>query len=295
MASSVITIFRWSIFRVSSLALILLWAFNPLGSQASFRGVYLRSNTGTSQGDITYYNANLSVQLYLTPFGSASSRSKPAIRALYSSTLYDYVSSIQYVDPNNDTAKGVVTMLGGESSAGIQAATDTWGNVRIPNLEYLSDYDPSKPQQWLETPWDQKVLNYSSLLGDRIVGVDRNFVGNSTFTISSSYQHYNVSMMLPSSCVRFSKVNFCDLVRTVVSTQHLQPNVPTQLVHASHQRKHFRGRPLACEEYGKELFGTCSAALNYTSNVSHVLRSIRTPEHDHHSRRSRTCFRCTGQ
>jgi hypothetical protein len=50
MAGSFITIFRWSIYSMSSLALIALWAFDPLSSEASFRGAYLRPGTGTSQG-----------------------------------------------------------------------------------------------------------------------------------------------------------------------------------------------------------------------------------------------------
>jgi len=192
MASSVTTIFRWSIFRISSVALIVLWAFNPLGSQASFRGAYLRPATGTSQGHITYYNAHLSIQLSLSQRAMSSESSKPAIRALYSSTLFDHMSSIQYVDPTNNVTKGVVTMLGGQGSAAVQAAMDPWSNVRIPSLEYHPEYKSVDPHRWLETPWSQRVLNYSSLVGDRVDGVNRSFTGNTTFTSSSSYQSYQV-------------------------------------------------------------------------------------------------------
>ncbi|KAF2122095.1 hypothetical protein BDV96DRAFT_640160 [Lophiotrema nucula] len=192
-AGSVITIFRWSILRMSSVVLILLWAFNPLGSQASFRGIYLQPKSGSSQGHITFYNANLSTQLFLTTFSAGSTRMKPTIRALYSSTLYDFASSTQYVNPTNSTAKDIVSVLGGESSAGIQVASDNWGNVRIPNLRYLSNYDSKDPHKWVTTPWDKTVLNYSSLLGDRVEGVSRTFVGNTTFTIMSSYQQFSCS------------------------------------------------------------------------------------------------------
>ncbi|ORX97053.1 hypothetical protein BCR34DRAFT_173298 [Clohesyomyces aquaticus] len=197
MASSIITIFRWSIFRFSSAALILLWAFDPLGSQASFRAAYLQSRTGTIQGSITAYNPNLTTQLAVSTYQSASTRSKPVIRALYSASLYDYAASTQYVDPTNNITQGIITTLGGPQSAAIEAATDTWGNVRVPNLEYLSNYNESQPHQWLKTPWDQQVLNYSSLLGERVNGIDRNFTGNTTFMISSSYQRFMHSMVLP--------------------------------------------------------------------------------------------------
>lgn len=86
--------------------------------------------------------------------------------------------------------------MGGEKSVAVQAATDNWGNVRIPNLKYLSNYHPDDPHAWIDTPWDTQVLNYSSLVGDRIDGVDRAFTGNTTFTILSSYQDFNVSILL---------------------------------------------------------------------------------------------------
>jgi len=203
MASSIITIFRWSIFRTSSVVLILLWAFNPLGSQASFRGAYLIPDASTSYGNITYYNPNLTTQLQLTPYAAASSRSRSAIRSLYSSAVYDYISTIQYVDPTDSATKDITIVLGGERSAAVQAAMDTWGNIRIPSIEYHREYQAHDPQRWLETPWSMKVMNYSSLVGDRIVGFNRSIVGNTSFTTSSSYQKYNVSS-LPASRRRVS-------------------------------------------------------------------------------------------
>lgn len=193
MAGSVITVFRWNLFRLSSIILILLWAFNPLGSQASFRGIYLKPASGVSGGHIRYYNASVFEQWGLSTFAVGGTKSRPTIRGLYSSTLYDYVSSTQYVDPANSTTKDIVSILGGESSAAIQAATDNWGNVRIPTLEHLTGYNDKSPHSWVETSWDKKILNYSSLLGDRIEGIDRAIIGNTSFLIESSYQSFNVS------------------------------------------------------------------------------------------------------
>jgi hypothetical protein len=197
MAGSVITIFRWKIFRISSAALILLWAFNPLGSQASFRGVQLRQEIGTSEGHITYYNPSIQVQEALTPFTHLRHRSKPTILALYSSTLYDYIASLQYVDLTDRRAKDVIDMLGGERTSAIQAAMDNWGNVRIPSLEYHPAYNLDDPYNWLETTWNEKMINFSSLVGDRVDGVDRAFTGNTTFQSSSSYQNFEVSALFP--------------------------------------------------------------------------------------------------
>jgi hypothetical protein len=220
MASSVITIFRWSIFRVSSFAIILLWAFNPLGSQASFRGAYLRPHAGMSQGNITYYSPRLTIQLALSPFIGGST---PAIRAFYSTALYDYVARTQYVDPSNSVTRGIVTMMGGDKTVATQAAMDTWGNVRIPALQYLTEYDQDNPHQWVETPWDQKILNYSSLLGDRVDGVDRKSIGNTTFTIVSSSQHHSVRWRI-SPLVPQKEISLTNVVHTMVPTQQFSPN-----------------------------------------------------------------------
>jgi hypothetical protein len=213
MASSIITVFRWSIFRVSSVAIIFLWIFNPLGSQASFRGAYLRAKTGTSQGNITYYSPDLSVQLDLCPFVGGS---RPFMRPLYSTSLYDNAARTQYVDVSQGDAKSVVTMSGGESFIATLAAMDTWGNIRIPALQNAHGYDPDRPHRWVKTPWDQKILNYSSLLGDRVEGINLKSVSNTTFTLESSYQSYKVSLY---AFVRLNRANHNIQVYSMVWTQ----------------------------------------------------------------------------
>ena len=174
------------------MVLILLWAFNPLGSQASFRGAYLRSVTGSSQGNIIFPDARLSTQIALSRLFS---RYGPN-RVLYALGLYDSVSNIQYVDTTSQAARDIISVMGGESSAGVQAATDAWGNIRIPHHRYLSNYDPNNRSMWLETPWDKKILNYTSLFGDHVKGVNRSFTGNTTFIITSSYQDIHVGLAL---------------------------------------------------------------------------------------------------
>jgi hypothetical protein len=188
MAGSFITIFRWSIYSMSSLVLIALWAFNPLGSQASFRGAFLRPGVGTSQGHISYYNANLTTQQFLYKYAT-----RTKANAFYASSLYDYVASTQYVNPSSNLTQGVIAVLGGEKSAGVQAATETWGNFRIPSLEYHSDFNANNSHSWLSTPWNDEIMNYSSLVGDHVDGIDRNFLGNTSFQTSSSYQSLTVS------------------------------------------------------------------------------------------------------
>ncbi|KAL1798197.1 hypothetical protein ACET3X_002234 [Alternaria dauci] len=187
LAGSVITIFKWSVLRISSVALLLLWAFNPLGSQSSFRGIYLMDQEGSRTGDIAYYNYNLSQQVQLNSIFDTQTRIKPRLRALYSSALYDVASATQYVDKTNTTYQDIAITLGGESSAGVQAATDPWGNIRMPNLHTLPGFDAKEPHRWVSVPWQESVQNYSSLVGDHVAGLERNFTGNTTFNTTSSY------------------------------------------------------------------------------------------------------------
>ncbi|KAJ4314096.1 hypothetical protein N0V94_006610 [Neodidymelliopsis sp. IMI 364377] len=153
--------------------LIVLWAFNPLGSQASFRGIYLTDSIGHGTGALSYYNHNFTTQMGLSAFALSGSRALPTIRALYSAALYDVASKAQYVSSENATYKAAITSLGGPQAAGLQMGTDSWGNLRIPNLEYLNNYDSTHPYDWVSVPWKEQPQNYSSLVGDHIDGIDQ--------------------------------------------------------------------------------------------------------------------------
>jgi hypothetical protein len=178
-------------------ALVVLWAFNPLGSQASLRGVYLQDSVGQRTGQITYYNHNLTTQLGMTRFLGGSTRSKPTLRAIYSAALYDVTARIQYVDHRTPAASRTIELLGGHQAAGIESASDLWGNLRIPALEYLPDYDAEQPGRWFQVPWTESIQNYASLIGDRMDGIDRAVTGNITFDITSSYQSFRVGVYCP--------------------------------------------------------------------------------------------------
>jgi hypothetical protein len=219
MASTLITFFRWSLIRTSTLLLVLVWVFNPLGSQASFRGVYLRERNGIEQGEVTYFNPDLIVGLQnmssfeprKTTFSTGLDaydvydydyRFEPLVRPLYTAVFYDSFSRTQYANHDSQTYRNLISSLGGQSTAGIRAAMDPWGNVRIPHLEYMDDYNGSDPHRWLQTPWTDKIQHWSGLIGDPLEGVSREIVGNTTFNITSSYQSFNVR-----SNLRFSTHN----------------------------------------------------------------------------------------
>jgi hypothetical protein len=186
MAGTLITFFRWSLVRTSSFFLVLVWAFNPLGSQASFRGVYLRERNGIDEGNVTYFNPDLIAGLQST------STFEPLVRPLYTAVFYDTVSRTQYANHESQTYRDLISSLGGQSAAGIRAAMDPWGNIRIPHLEYMDNYNESDPHRWLQTPWTDRIQHWSGLIGDPLEGVNRRIVGNTTFNITSSSQSFNV-------------------------------------------------------------------------------------------------------
>jgi hypothetical protein len=193
LASSLVTMFKWSSFKFSSVALVALWAFNPLGSQASFRCAYLQDSRGHGSGPLQYYNHNLSQQFDMSFFLTGYAVEN-RVNALFGAALYDVTSSIQNVDQSTPAAQRVVQLLGGQDSAATQAAQDPWGNLRIPVLEDLPSYDSEQSEQWLQVPWTNSVQNYASLIGDSVVGINRGFTGNITFNITSSYQSFKVSV-----------------------------------------------------------------------------------------------------
>jgi hypothetical protein len=202
MAGTLITIFRWSLIRFSSILLILVWAFNPLGSQASFRGVSLVERVGMGTGEITYLSPDLIAGLQnrsIFGFTRDPTATLPLVRPLYISAVYDIIAKTQYVNQSSQAYQDIILSLGGRQAAGAQASMDPWGNVRIPHLEYLDTYQTTDPYEWHKTPWTKEVQNWSSLIGDPLQGLNRTFIGNTTFKITSSYQKFTVSRSTPQS------------------------------------------------------------------------------------------------
>jgi hypothetical protein len=192
MANTVLTGLILTAVRLLTPILILLWAFNPLGSQASLRAVYLTDMQLAGSGQITFYDYNISSQYDISQFGGTSN-GLSAMQALYAGSLYATNSGTQYPNTSGSSYDDLISTLGGTSSASIKMATDPWGNLRIPNIRATPGYDLTNPGQWLQTPWTTDVQSYSSLLGSRIQGIESSFSGQTNFTIGSSYEEFTVS------------------------------------------------------------------------------------------------------
>ncbi|RGP65811.1 hypothetical protein FSPOR_7072 [Fusarium sporotrichioides] len=80
----------------------------------------------------------------------------------------------------------VIQQLGGVYVAIEDGKIDLWGNVRVPEITQLPDYDSSNPYNEINVPSDQ-LLTYESLIGIPIRGIPSKSAGNFTLQVSASY------------------------------------------------------------------------------------------------------------
>jgi hypothetical protein len=143
------------LFPLFSAALLLLWAFNPLGSQASLRGAHLRDGFGSDiyTNNVTYMNPDFVGGMPASKLYRTDKFSTPPVRSLYTSAVFDIVSKIQYPNSHVSTSlyNDIISTFGND--IGIRSATDSWSNIRIPLLEYLDLYDADDPRRWLHPSW----------------------------------------------------------------------------------------------------------------------------------------------
>ncbi|KAH0430250.1 hypothetical protein CcaCcLH18_07923 [Colletotrichum camelliae] len=190
MANTLLSVYTLSIFNLWTVSLCLVWAFNPLGSQASFRSLYLQPQSAAATATIGYRNYSVETLGVGALMGASGwSWIAPASKIAYSSVLASTTSQTQYCNGTcgGDDFADLVARLGGTRAAAEQVAMDPWGNPRVPSLKHAPGYDASRPEEWLSVPWRESVQDYSSLIGNRYHGLRPEFVGNVTFTIEASY------------------------------------------------------------------------------------------------------------
>ncbi|EQB45532.1 hypothetical protein CGLO_15583 [Colletotrichum gloeosporioides Cg-14] len=189
MANTILSVYTLSIFNLWTVSLVLVWAFNPLGSQASFRSLYLQPQSATATATLGYRNYSVETLGVGALMGASGwSWISPASKIAYSSVLASTTSQTQYCNGTcGSNFTDVIARMGGTRAAAEQVAMDPWGNPRIPSLKHAPGYDAARPEEWLTVPWRESVQEYSSLIGNRYHGLRPEFVGNVTFTIEASY------------------------------------------------------------------------------------------------------------
>jgi hypothetical protein len=194
-ASAIKSIYVLRAFGLYTMILLPLWAFNPLGSQASFRSVYLREEFQAGTRPYSFQNNSLDYEIDQSALGSGSGwqSSMPMVRSLYGAALFAPDAGAQYSNGSSSGFKDLIQRLGGVELATEQMTTDVWNNVRIPEIRTLPSYDAKNTNKWLDVPRDTMVVNYTSVIGlPARQGNPSRFAGNITFAMNSSYHNFKV-------------------------------------------------------------------------------------------------------
>ncbi|PVH89609.1 hypothetical protein DL98DRAFT_647344 [Cadophora sp. DSE1049] len=143
-----------------SLGILFLWAFSPLGGQASLRIVRTEYNNIANSGQLAYLNMTRQYSSFAA--GYSASDSQYSVNALYTGCLIGT----------------------GSTKNGSQ---DSWGNIKIPMLESLGSMVGQ--EGWIDVPGNHTT--YSSMLGIPVSGIPRD--RNSSFNLQSYYHHLQCS------------------------------------------------------------------------------------------------------
>lgn len=194
-ASAVKNIYVLRSFGLYSFVLITLWAFNPLGSQASLRSVYLENQFSHGTSQISFQSNNFTDDISMSGLSDGTMwelwKSLPQI--LHGAALFEPVSGAQYSNGSSTNFDNLVSSLGGTEVAASQMTTDIWNNVRIPDILSLAGYNNTTPGEWVKVPVDTEVVNYTSLIGlPARQGNSTLSEGNTTFIVNASYHHFKV-------------------------------------------------------------------------------------------------------
>jgi len=185
-------------FGVVTTFLIVLWTLNPLGGQASIRALTLQRETLSNTVQVQYLNSDPRSTLYYSGFVGASSFASysPMIRTLYGSALFAPDAGTQYANGSSASFSDLINRLGGLAPAIKTSTMDMWGNVRIPVIHLLPNFDPSQPQEWTDVPSDE-VAPYSSIIGVPSRGLPASGIGNATFDVTANYDVFMVRSPVP--------------------------------------------------------------------------------------------------
>jgi hypothetical protein len=139
--------------------LLFLWTLSPLGGQASLRLMTRQRQDSFSAAKLRYMTTG--------PGGSMWGLSST------------YSGSGKFADAGALYTAALLAPL--ETKIGPR---DPWGNVKIPNLEYLNNTKPDT-NGWIVVPDIQEPETYSALVGLPVVGLPQS--DKSNFTIESTY------------------------------------------------------------------------------------------------------------
>lgn len=151
--------FQLRAISLCGIVLVLIWALSPIGGQASIRQIAIgvKSTTQTASFDYFVHHG------YANGFQSiGTSRT----------SLWQIVNTI--------FTGGIIGALASKSSP-----VDTWGNVKVPRIEYHESRTEPDSEGWFKTA-NGSLDSYSSLIGIPISG-----------TNSTQFLNYNTTIQTP--------------------------------------------------------------------------------------------------
>ncbi|CZR58158.1 uncharacterized protein PAC_08049 [Phialocephala subalpina] len=165
-SGALITQVQLRAFNILGLILVVLWCLSPLGSQASLRVVSVRRSFPS---DVTSLKALDTFAGYELGSAEGESEALTTVRAPFTAAMM----SASLLKNRNQ---------------------DLWGNIRIPAIERLVVFDESTT--WLDIP-DPTSVEYHSLVGAPLTGLESTGTGSTTFTLSGSYLNVTCGVLEP--------------------------------------------------------------------------------------------------
>ncbi|CAI0654279.1 unnamed protein product [Colletotrichum noveboracense] len=159
MTGTVTTMIDMKSIRWSSIVLVLIWAFSPLGGQAALRVLLKKPEAVVSFAELPYLDVNTSFPAQY--IGSNIGNAQLPINSLVYSAL-------------------------GASGEVRQSSQDTSGNVKIPMIEPLLGRHSTKADEWITlNDEDRASITWSSLIGIPFGNISR--TGRTSFKLETSY------------------------------------------------------------------------------------------------------------
>ncbi|KAK1712924.1 uncharacterized protein BDZ83DRAFT_756928 [Colletotrichum acutatum] len=159
---TITTIIDLQRFEVVAAFLVIIWILSPLGGQAAFRVLTPRLEEVSSNSTLLYLDSEV-------PFPSRYRKHAEAGQQTTVNTLF--LGSLAAPD------------------AVKSSKVDTWGNVKIPMIEYLTNHYKLNEDGWITLEQYKGDIVYSSLLGIPVANVSQRH--RSSFTLKTSYLMLN--------------------------------------------------------------------------------------------------------
>lgn len=169
LAGTLVSQFQLRAISLIGIILVLIWALSPVGGQASLRQMVLGIKTATQPASFVYF------------------------------IHHGYSNGFQAVGTNRESMWQIVNTIftGGiiGSIASKSSPVDTWGNVKIPRIEYFESKGGSGADGWFKTV-NGSSDSYSSMIGIPIAGTNATDFVNYKTTIQTPYLNTACSLSL---------------------------------------------------------------------------------------------------